>query len=380
MRNIDRSNPVLVTGGTGYLASWIVKMLLEKGMTVHTTVRSLRDENKYKHLQKIQHQSPGRLKLFEADLLLDGSFEDAIEGCELIIHTASPFKITGVKNPDKELIQPALQGVRNLFFSAGESETVKRIVLTSSIAAMFGDAIETKSIPGKTVNEYDWNTSSTPKYQPYPYSKTIAEQEAWRLADRLNTFDLVVINPGLILGPSLSTRCDSTSISLMMQLCSGKFKRGVPDIKQAFVDVRDVAQAHINAGFLSDASGRHLTAAHKKNFLDVAGVIREQNPEYPLPEKNISKWLFKLVGPFWGYSRKFISRNTGFDFAFDNSYARRDLNMEFRPFEQTVKDHFRQLIADGLIPEKKLIVHESSHNWSNGISWESAGKTITEQK
>lgn len=370
----------MVTGGTGYLASWIVKMLLEEGMTVHTTVRSLRDENKYKHLQKIQHQSPGRLKLFEADLLMDGSFEDAIEGCELIIHTASPFKITGIRNPDRELIQPALQGVRNLFFSAGESEAVKRIVLTSSIAAMFGDAIETKSIPGKTVNECDWNTGSTPKYQPYPYSKTIAEQEAWRLADRLNTFDLVVINPGLILGPSLSRRSDSTSISLMMQLCSGKFKKGVPDITQAFVDVRDVAQAHINAGFLSDASGRHLTAAHKKNFLDVAGVIREQNPEYPLPEKNIPKWLFKLVGPFWGYSRKFVSRNTGIDFSFDNSYAKRDLNMEFRPFEQTVKDHFRQLVVDGLIPDKKINAHESSHNWSNGIGWGAAGKTITEPK
>jgi len=352
MRNIDRSKPVLVTGGTGYLASWIVKMLLEEGITVHTTVRSLRDENKFKHLQKIQHQSPGRLKLFEADLLIDGSFEDAIDGCELIIHTASPFQLTGVKNPEKELIQPAVQGVRNLFFSAGESKSVKKIVLTSSIVAMVGDTIEINNLPDKKIDESCWNTSSSPEYQPYPYSKTIAEQEAWRLAEKLNNFDLVVINPGLILGPSLSQRSDSTSISLMIQLCSGKFKRGVPSGAQAFVDVRDAARAHIKAGFLPDATGRHLAAAHLKDFLDVAEVIREQNPDYPLPDKYVPKWLFKVVGPFLGYSRRFVSRNTGFDFAFDNSYARHDLKIDFMPFEQTVRDHFSQLVGDGLIPHK----------------------------
>ncbi|WP_163708554.1 NAD-dependent epimerase/dehydratase family protein [Mangrovibacterium lignilyticum] len=352
MKKIDRSKPILVTGGTGYLASWIIKLLLEEGLTVHTTVRSIGDEQKYQHLQNIQHRAHGRLKFFEADLLIDGSFDDAVRDCELIIHTASPFQLTGIKNPDKELIQPALQGVRNLFFSAGETNTVKRIVLTSSIVAMVGDTIEIKDLPETRINEASWNTSSSPDHQPYPYSKTIAEQEAWRLTEKLNSFDLVVINPGLILGPSLSKRVDSTSISLMIQLCSGKFKQGVPKGAQAIVDVRDIAKAHIQAGFIQEASGRHLTAAHLKDFLDIAQVIRTGHPNYPLPTKFVPKWLFKLVAPLFGYSRKFVSRNVGYDFTFDNSYAKDDLKLEFLPFEQTINDHFNQLVNDKLIPDK----------------------------
>ena len=88
---IDKSNPILVTGATGYIASWIIKMLIEEGHTVHGTVRSLQKKEKYSHLSEIDKSGKGTLKLFEADLLEDDSFKEAMQSCELVIHTASPF-------------------------------------------------------------------------------------------------------------------------------------------------------------------------------------------------------------------------------------------------------------------------------------------------
>lgn len=353
MTTIDKHKPILVTGGTGYLASWIIKQLLDEGLSVHTTVRQKKHKSKYQHLLDSAKQSPGKLKVFEADLLIDHSFQEAMTDCELVIHTASPFKITGIKNADKELVQPALQGTRNVLFSATDSDSVKRIVLTSSIVAMVGDTIDIQNLNHGVMTEKSWNTTSSVNHQPYPYSKTLAEKEAWRIASEQNRWDLVVINPGFILGPSLSKRTDSTSISLMRQLLSGKFKMGVPDGDQAVVDVRDVAKAHILAGLTASANGRHLAAAHQKDFLAIAEVIRKKHPRYPLPKKILPKWLFKLVGPLMGFSRKYVERNIGYDFVFDNSYIQQDLGLKFRPFKTTIEDHFKQLVNDGLIPDKR---------------------------
>lgn len=353
MTTIDKKKPVLVTGGTGYLASWIVKQLLDQGFHVNTTVRNKANQQKYHHLLDMASESQGQLSIYEADLLLDHSFQEAMNDCELVIHTASPFKISGIKNADKELVQPALQGTRNVLFSANDSKSVKRVVLTSSIVAMMGDAADIHELNKGKITERYWNTTSSVNHQPYPYSKTMAEKEAWTIVKKQNRWDLVVINPGFILGPSLSRRTDSTSIDLMIQLYSGKFKIGAPAGDHAMVDVRDVAKAHILAGFTPGASGRHLTAAHQKDFLAIAKIVKDMHPAYPVPTKHLAKWLFKLLGPFMGFSRKYVERNVGHDVVFDNSYIQKDLKMSFIPFEKTVIDHFEQLVADGLIPDKR---------------------------
>ncbi len=353
MQTIDRNKPVLVTGGTGYLASWIIKQLLDQGFQVNATVRNKADQQKYQHLLDIEKESKGTLSIYEADLLHDHSFQEAMNDCELVIHTASPFKISGIKNANKELVQPALQGTRNVLFSANDTSSVKRVVLTSSIVAMVGDASDVKELNNGVFTEKSWNTTSSVSHQPYPYSKTMAEKEAWKIAEKQNRWDLVVINPGFILGPSLSQRSDSTSIDLMIQLFSGKFKTGAPAGDQAIVDVRDVAQAHILAGLITTASGRHLAAAHQKDFLAISDVIKKQHSNYPVPHKYVPKWLFQLIGPIMGFSRKYVKRNVGYDFVFDNSYIKKDLKISFTPFEKTINDHFNQLVADGLIPDKR---------------------------
>ena len=349
MKIIDQTKPILVTGGTGYLASWIIKQLLDDGREVRTTVRNLAQKDKFSHLTALAVKSKGTLEFFEADLLKSGSFQEAMSGCELVIHTASPFIISGVKNAQKQLIEPALEGTRNVLESVNKTESVQRVVLTSSVVAVFGDAIDINKTQNGIFTEEHWNFSSSVNHQPYSYSKTLAEKLAWEMAGKQNRWDMITINPGLIMGPSLSKRTDSTSVDLMIQLANGKFRTGVPTGEMGFVDVRDVAKAHILAGFTSTSSGRHLCVSGHKTFLDVANAIRKDFPNYPLPKSFVPKWLFWLIAPIAGFSRKYVKLNVGYDLKFENTYIQKDLGLGFTPFEKTISDHFQQLVNDGIV-------------------------------
>ena len=348
MKTIDKSKPVLVTGATGYLASWIVKQLLDEGYPAHATVRNKQQTKKYEYLLQLASESKDKLAIFEADLLNEGSFKEAMQNCELVIHTASPFKISGIKDAQKELVEPALRGTQNVLNTATELN-VKRVVLTSSIVAIYGDNRDIRQVESGIFTEKIWNTSSSVKHQPYPYSKMLAEKEAWKIAGAQNSWDLVVINPGFILGPSLNKNNYGFSTEFMVNLGNGKFKSGVPSGTHGIVDVRDVARAHILAGFTPNASGRHITAAHNKSFIDIAQVLRKHYPKLPLPKGSLPKPLAWLIGPMFGLTRKYVARNFNIDIAFDNSYVKKDLEIEFIDFEKTLKDHFEQLIEDGLI-------------------------------
>jgi len=352
LKTIDKTKPILVTGATGYLASWVIKQLLDEGLTVHGTVRNKAKTEKYTHLLIQAAESKGKLQIFEADLLTEGSFESAMQNCELVIHTASPFQISGLKDPQKELIEPALKGTRNVLNTANNTESVKRVVLTSSMAAIYGDSIDCKDAPNGTLTEEVWNTTSSLKHQPYPYSKKLAEQEAWKIAAAQQQWDLVVINPGFILGPSLDSNNSGVSNQFMADLGNGKFKMGAPEGTMGIVDVRDVARAHILAGFIPIASGRHITAGHNKSFFDIATILRKTYPDLPLPKKPLPKLLAWLMGPLFGLTRKYVSKNFKIDLKFDNSYVQQDLGLKFTPLGKTLNDHFEQMIADGVIKRK----------------------------
>ena len=138
MTTIDKSKPVMVTGATGFVAGWLVKKLLEEGITVHAAVRNPDNNEKLKYLNAIADKSKGSIKYFKSDLLQEGSYAEAMEGCELVYHTASPFVID-VNDPQKELIDPAKLGTRNVLEQANKTASVKRVVVTSSCAAIYGD-------------------------------------------------------------------------------------------------------------------------------------------------------------------------------------------------------------------------------------------------
>ncbi len=350
MKEIDKGRPVMVTGATGYMASWIVKMLLEEGINVNATVRDPSNGQRVEHLTRIASTSAGKLKLFKADLVDVGSFDEPMQDCELVVHTASPFFIAKPKNPQEELLRPAKEGTRCVLEAAKRTPTVKRVVLTSSVAAICGDLADVELVPGRVFTEKQWNVTSSAEHLPYAYSKMIAEKEAWAAAAEQDQWDLLTINPGWILGPSVSKRKDSFSINAMIQFGDGTYKNGAPDMSMPIVDVRDVASAHISAGFTPKASGRHIISNGEATVLDLANILRRHfGDAYPFPRKQVPKFLFWLLAPRLGFTRKYVSRNVGYHVKFDNSYSKADLGMSYIPIEQTVKEHFQQILDDGLL-------------------------------
>ncbi|MFX3622407.1 MAG: SDR family oxidoreductase [Limnobacter sp.] len=350
---IDKNKPICVTGASGYIASWIVKYLLDDGFLVHATVRDSSKESSVAHLLKAANGAKGTLKLFDADLIQEGSFTKAIEGCELVIHTASPFVIKGFTDPYEALIRPAVEGTDNVLKSCNAVESVRRVVLTSSVASIYGDAVEILKAPGGVFTEQLWNNTSSEIHQPYSYSKVMAERRAWEICKNQSRWDLVTINPSLVMGPSLTTQTQSTSIDVMRDLGSGRQRTGVPLLEFGIVDVREVAKAHISAGFNPDAEGRHILSAHTASLLQMATILRARFPKYPLPKKQLPKFLVKLVAPIAaGVSRDFIQKNVGYALKFDNSRSTSSLGVRYRPLTETLCEHFAQMIEDGLLKRR----------------------------
>lgn len=353
---IDKSKPVLVTGATGYIAGWLIKRLLEDGVTVHGTVRNPDKKEKVAHLDKIAAESPGSIKYFKADLLDENGFAEAMEGCGVVFHTASPFVIN-VKDPQKELIDPAVQGTSNVLEQANKTESVKRVVLTSSCAAIYTDASDVANAPGGVLTEEVWNTTASLDYQPYSLSKTLAEKKGWEIAEKQDRWDLVVINPSAVFGPALNTNANiSESVGLLKQLGDGTMKSGVPNLGMGFVDVRDVAEAHYQAGFKPEAKGRHITSAHNSTFLEVAQILNKKYGEkYPIPKKAVPKWLLSFIGPMINkaITRRFVRNNINIPWKADNSKIQKELGIKFRPLETTLYETFEDLIDHNLVKAKK---------------------------
>lgn len=355
MKTIDKSKPVLVTGATGYVAGWIVKRLLEEGITVHAAVRNPDNKKKVAHLDKLAAESNGDIKYFKTDLLEKGSYAEAMEGCELVYHTASPYTIS-VKDPQRELIDPALEGTRNVLEQANETESVKRVVVTSSCAAIYTDAIDSVNAPGGMLTEEVWNTTASLEYQPYSYSKTLAEKEAWQMAGAQNRWDLIVMNPCGVFGPALNPQtATSETMNILKQMGDGSFKAGAPRMGIGIVDVREVAEAHFQGGFRPEAKGRHILRAHNTNLLDMVLTLQEKyGAKYPIPKSSLPKWLLMIVGPMANklFSRKFIRNNVNVEWKADNSKSIKELGITYRSLRETMEDSFQMMIDHKLIPIK----------------------------
>jgi len=344
-------SPVVLTGGTGYLGSNILKQLLDKGYTVHLTSRNPEKTKEKRWIKELSKEYGEKLSFFPGDLLKEGSFDEAMKGASGLIHAASPFKIDKIKDAKKELIDPAVNGTRNVLESAEKAGTIDKVVLTSSAAAVYGDAIDIKEHKESVFSEKHWNTSSSISHQPYSYSKVSAEREAWAI-NKGKDWKLITINPGFIVGPAVADRSDSTSIQLIMGMLNGRFKSGVPDLHFGMVDVRDVAKAHILALESETAEGRHICVNGPMSMLDIADALKNEvgNKFKKIPKKKLPKWLTYLVGPFMaGFSWSFLRNNLGIPVYFDNSKIKKSLGIEFTSIEKSLKDHAKQLEEDGLV-------------------------------
>ncbi|KAM0048112.1 putative cinnamyl-alcohol dehydrogenase [Helianthus debilis subsp. tardiflorus] len=299
---------VCVTGASGYIASWLVKLLLARGYTVHATVRSLDDPKKTEHLLALDGAKE-RLSLFEANLSVEGSFDSAVDGCVCVFHTASPVLLS-VDDPQVcfcsfplnllkfvlvlnhlELLDPAVKGTLNVLKSSAKVESVKRVVLTSSVATvMYGVKLPES---GGVVDE-TWFSDPVVCEQSklwYHLSKIQAENAAVKFS-RENGLDLVIINPGYVIGPLLQPSINSTSEGFRSFIETGK--EIFPDGINIFVDVRDTAIAHILAFEKPEANGRYCMVGNVVRSVEIMMILDKLYPDLGYSLRYKDKCVEKL--------------------------------------------------------------------------------------
>eukprot|EP00466_Bigelowiella_natans_P002222 jgi/Bigna1/56312/estExt_Genewise1Plus.C_930029 len=284
-----KDGPVCVTGASGFVASNIIRMLLEKGYVVHGTVRNKSNKKKVGHLMSLPGATE-RLKLFEADLLKEGSFKDAIAGCACVMHTASPFFWKSAT--EESLVTPALKGTENVLGSVTASGTVKTVVLTSSTASI---TVATGRDTNHVITEKDWSDTKFMREHKiwYPLSKTLAEKKAMEMEKEAGgKWKLVVMCPSLVWGPMLQPTVN-TSSSVVMNYLDGTENALSADKSNTVVDVRNVALAHILGYENKEASGRYLLIGGNVLASEVCSILREKEPE----NANIPKQSTKELKP-----------------------------------------------------------------------------------
>ncbi|MFJ1970148.1 NAD-dependent epimerase/dehydratase family protein [Streptomyces sp. NPDC087903] len=340
---MDGEKTVVVTGGSGFVGSHLVRRLLERGYRVRTTVRGGAGSAKVRPLRAMREAFPGRLELFEADLLREGSFDEAVRGSRVVFHVASPFLMPEkIKDGRRDMVDPALLGTRNVLASVERAPTVERLVLTSTVGAIFGDYADVMDMDDQLLTERHFNTTSTVENNPYHYAKTLAERAAWDAEAAQDRWHMVSVNPGLILGPSLTPASESGSLFLLDELFKGYFFYGAPDFSFTTVDVREVAEAHIAAAERPDAKGRYIVAAETMtSFHEMSRIIRARHPrDLRLPRTALPHWPVRVLGPAFGLSQDYIRKHLGIRFRVDNSRSVHELGVSYRPIEQTVLDHY----------------------------------------
>ncbi len=332
---------VLVSGGSGYIAGFLIQRLVADGWTVHATVRSLSREAEVRARLAVDNS---RLHFFAADLNADAGWAEAMAGCTHVAHVASPFPPAAVKHAD-ELIVPARDGALRAL-RAAKAAGVKRFVQTSSAAAIgYGHP------PGQsTYTEADWSDPTHPDCSPYAQSKTIAERAArdWIAAEG-GTMEFVSVNPSLVVGPVMDADV-STSIELMQKMLSGALP-GCPRIGFGIVDVRDLADLHVRvltetglAGERFIASGRFLMIA------DIAKILKARlGPRArKVPTRTLPDFLVRLAAIFDPLVRSGLSE-LGRIRDMDASHAKAVLGWETRPEAESLVDCANSLIDKGIV-------------------------------
>ena len=345
----DGTPVVLVTGASGFIATHVIKQLLQEGKyRVRGTVRDSKNEVKVRPLMELVPDAARPLELVDADLLNDESWKEAVRGCTFVLHLASPFPSKQPKNED-EVIRPAVEGTLSVLRACSEAGTVKRVVFVSSIAAVSAGL---NGESGKIHTEEDWSAEEA--CTPYEKSKLKAEKAALDFMKNLEEkkFDLITVCPAVVIGPVLTTSsANNTSVEMVTNLIANKLP-SIPNISLPLVDVRDVAPAIIVAMEKNElANNRYLLANETPLHYVEAGIMvrSEFKPQgYKVPSKPIGKvgmWIFSKID-----ARGKIAKSIeGKEMKYNISKAMADLCLAPRPVKSTVLDTCYSLIDIGAV-------------------------------
>jgi dihydroflavonol-4-reductase len=345
---MEGEQTVLVTGGSGFLGGWCIVESLRRGYTVRTTVRDLAREAEVRSAVASQLDAGERLTVLAADLTRDEGWAEAVEGCDYVLHVASPFPAAQPKDPD-ELIVPAREGTLRVL-RASLAAGVQRVVLTSSVAAVRNGSSDA-SREGRDLTEQDWSDPDDRSSTPYTRSKTIAELAAWELMREQGAEQrLVTVQPGAIVGPILS-RDRSYSLEAIERLLEGRMP-GLPRLGFSFIDVRDVAALEVAALSAPEAGGQRLLAAGSFLwFSDVAEILRARLGDQAsrVPTRKVPNFVVRamaLVDP----SVRSVAGELGQKTTYSLDNAKRRVGWSPRPVEETIVDCARSLLAQPVQP------------------------------
>ena len=332
---------VLVTGGTGFIGLHCLQQLLDKGYKVRTTIRSESRKQEVLEAMKKHSSNCENLEFYIADLLKDDGWQEAVEGSKYVLHVASPFFLGEPENEDI-FIKPAVEGTLRVLKACEEAD-VQKVVLTSSFAAVgYGHSREKE-----VYTEEDWS-SVDGEISAYAKSKTLAEKAAWEFVENLEEskkFDLTVINPVAVTGPMLTSDIGSSN-DFLLKLISGSMP-ACPKIHMGYIDVRDVAKAHIFSMTEEKTNGERIIVSENEMFFAEVGKTLNEAGFKKSPTKELPNFLVKIMSFFVGELKTLLSAldRRG---DIDKTKAERFFNWEYISTEQSVTETAQQLQDMGL--------------------------------
>lgn len=340
----NTTKPVLVTGATGFLASHIILELLKRKYKVRSTVRSLKDPSKFDHLFTLVPHAKEYLELVEADLLKESSWDNAVKGCDIVLHVASPFPST-VPKDETEIIKPAVQGTLNVL-SACAKNGVKKVVLTSSVAAVICG--NERSI----CTEDDW--SSETACPPYEKSKLLAEEAAWKFYNQnKDKFELTVLCPGLLWGPIINSN-SFTSGEIVLLIMKGQLP-AIPNLTFPIADVRDAAIAHIRAMEKKETNGkRYLIVSETVSAEQTVNILRKEFARYGyrFPILKVGK-LAATLASFYNPMFKLFLSVIGHRYEISNKKSVEELGIDYIPVQRSLVDLVYSMMDKKIIQDKR---------------------------
>jgi nucleoside-diphosphate-sugar epimerase len=351
MTATNLTTPILVTGGSGFIASHLILQLLQKGHTVRTTVRNLNRESAVRKSLEAAgafSNTDSKLTFFVADLSSDDGWAEAVQDCDYVHHVASPFPLELPKHED-DLIVPAREGTLRVLRAARDAG-IKRVVLTSSFAAVGYGWPATRT---EIFTEKDWSIvdgSKGVQVPPYQKSKAIAERAAWNFMQKGNTqMELTVVNPVGVFGPVFGKDV-GTSVQVVKKLLDGSVP-GCPQFSMGAVDVRDIADLHIRAMLDPKAKEeRYIGVADHGvvSFIDIARIIKAKRPENAkkVPTMQLPNFLMKIVALFDPSVRQILPE-LGRTMEISNEKAKSQLGWTPRSVEESILDTVDSLVKGG---------------------------------